>query len=53
MIHKTQRSFSEIAIDHAHEQNNQCVKDDGGTIGLTENSSQLLRWMISGPEIQP
>ena len=51
VIHKTHRSFSGIAIDHAHEQNNRCVKDDGGAIGLTENSAQLLRWMISGPEI--
>jgi hypothetical protein len=51
VIHKSQRSFSGIAIDHAHEQNNRCVKDDGGAIGLTENSTQLLRWMVSGPEI--
>lgn len=51
VIHKTRRSFSGISIDHAHEQNNRSVKDDGGAIGLTENSSQLLRWMVSGPEL--
>ena len=31
--------------------NNQLVKGDSGAIGLTENSSQLLRWMVSGPEV--
>ncbi|KAK3743379.1 hypothetical protein QZH41_002123 [Actinostola sp. cb2023] len=40
-----------IAIDHAHEQHNKIVKGDGGAIGLTENSSELLRWMLSGPEL--
>ena len=40
-----------MAIDHAHEQNNKTVKGDGGVIGLTENSAQLLKWMLSGPEI--
>ena len=43
---KTKNNFSSIAIDHAHEQNNKVVKGDGGAIGLTEDSSQLLRWMI-------
>lgn len=51
MVHKTQRRFSGIAIDHAHEQNNKQVKGDGGAVGLTESSTQLLRWMASGPEI--
>ena len=27
---KTRRKFSSIGIDHAHEQNNRCVKGDGG-----------------------
>ena len=40
-----------MAIDHAHEQNNKLVKGDGGAIGLTDNSAQLLRWMVSGPEV--
>ena len=26
-------------------------KGDGGAIGLTESSTQLLRWMVSGPEM--
>ena len=41
-ISKTQNKFSSIAIAHAHEQNNKCVKGDGGVIGLTENSAELL-----------
>ena len=36
---------------HAHEQNNKQVKGDGGAVGLTESSIQLLRWMVSGPEV--
>ena len=29
-----------------------CIpKRDGGAVGLTENSAQFLRWMVSGPEI--
>ena len=48
---KTHNNFSSIAIDHSHEQNNKCVKGDGGVILLTENSAQLLRWMVSGPKI--
>ena len=51
VVSKTKNKFSSIAIDHAHEQNNKCVKGDGGAIGLTEDSSQLLRWMMSGPEL--
>ena len=27
------------------------MKGDGGAVGLTENASQLLRWMVSGPEM--
>ncbi|VDI11877.1 Hypothetical predicted protein, partial [Mytilus galloprovincialis] len=41
----------DITIDQAHEQNNKLVKGDGGAIGLTENMTQLQRWMVSGPEI--
>ena len=48
---KTLNRFSAIAIDHAHEQNNKVVKGDGGAIGLMQNTSELLRWMVSGPEI--
>ena len=50
VVRKT-HTFSAIPIDQAHEQNNKCVKGDGGAVGLTQNSVQLLRWMVSGPEI--
>jgi hypothetical protein len=39
-VKKTACTFSDIAIDQAHEQNNAYVKDDGGAVGLAE-SQQL------------
>ncbi|CAG2222711.1 unnamed protein product [Mytilus edulis] len=51
VVHKTLSTFSAIAIDQAHEQNNKLVKGEGGVIGLTENASQLLRWIVCGPEM--
>ena len=51
VVKKTHRLFSSIALDHAHEQNNSIVKGDGGAIGLTENSSQLMKWMAAGLEM--
>jgi len=50
-VKKTSHTFSAIAIDQAHEQNNACVKGDGGAVGLTENPAALRRWMVSGPEM--
>ena len=41
VVPKTLQNFSFIPIDHAHEQNNKLVKEDGGTIGLTENTAEL------------
>jgi hypothetical protein len=51
VVHKTHKRFSTIALDQAHEQENAVVKGEGGAVGLTENPSALIRWMISGPEI--
>ena len=51
VVKKTNRSFSALPIDHAHEQNNKIVKGDGGAIGLTESPTQLMHWMVSGPEM--
>ena len=51
VVNKSGNRFSSIPIDHAHEQNNKCVKGDGGAIGLTESASELQRWMVSGPEV--
>ena len=50
-IKKTSRPFSRMALNEGHEQNNACVKGDGGAIGLTENPAALLRWMVAGPEL--
>ena len=51
VIHKTQRKFSAISIDQAHEQNNALIKGDGGAVGLTENPAAFQRWMTAGPEL--
>ena len=40
-----------MSIDESHEQNNACVKDEGGAVGLTERPTALLRWMVAGPEM--
>ena len=50
-VRKSTRTFSAIAKDHAHEQENSSIKGDGGAVGLTENPGALRRWMIGGPEI--
>ena len=50
-VNKTNPAFFSLPIDQAHEQNNKIVKGDRGAIGLTESSTQLLRWMVSGPDI--
>ena len=50
-VRNTKNVFSSIPIDQAHEQNNALIKGDGGAVGLTDNPSTLLRWMIAGPEV--
>ena len=50
-IKKSNRDFSNIGIDQAHEQNNKLVKIDGGAIGILENESALITWAVSGPVI--
>ena len=50
-VRKTKNVFSCIPIDQAHEQNNALIKGDGGAVGVTDNPSALLRWMIAGPEV--
>ena len=51
IIHKSDREFSSLAIDQAHEQANAVIKGDGGVIGVTEDASALRRWMVAGPEV--
>jgi hypothetical protein len=48
---KTDKPFSCMAEDQAHEQNNKDVKTDGGAVGILDNESALMKWMIGGPEI--
>ena len=50
-VHKTLNSFSSMAIDQAHEQNNATVKGDEGAVGLLQNEDLLRRWAVSGPEL--
>ena len=40
---KSHHRFSAISIDQVHEQNNAFLKDEGGAIGLTENTAAFLR----------
>jgi hypothetical protein len=51
VVCKSSKPFSSIAVDHAHEQCNKLMKDDGDAIGLTGNAHALRRWMVAGPEI--
>ena len=51
VLSKTNRLFSTIALDHAHEQNNKVMKDQGGIIGITQDPDALLRWSVTGPEL--
>ena len=46
---KTKRKFSSMPEDQAHE--NKTVKIDGGAIGILDNATALIKWMIAGPEI--
>lgn len=48
---KTNRKFSSMPLDQAHEQYNKMVKVAGGAVGLMENQDALRRWMVSGPEL--
>ena len=48
---KTDRPFSCTAEDQAHEQNNKDVKTDGKAVGILDNESSLMKWMIGDPEI--
>ena len=51
VVHKSNRDFSGMAIDQAHEQANAVIKGDGGAIEITEDPSALRRWMVAGPAV--
>ena len=50
-VKKTSQTFSNLAIDQAHDRHNAVVGDDGGAVGLAECPIALQRWMVSGPEM--
>ena len=45
------RAFSSIGEDHAHEQNSKIIKRDGGAIGIFDHEKVLLEWAVCGPAI--
>ncbi|KAK3923417.1 Envelopment polyprotein [Frankliniella fusca] len=47
----TQRAFSAMGLDQAHEQINARIKGDGGMVGITESPSSLLKWLLAAPEL--
>ena len=49
-IHNSERKFSGILIDQAHEQNNKRVKGQGGITGLSTNESALNCWIVTGAQ---
>ena len=51
VVQKTEKKFSAMPIDQAHEQNNAIVKATGGAVGLTENPVAFARCMVAGPEM--
>jgi len=47
MVQETNRPFSAIPVDKAHEQNNAAIKGDGGAVGLTDNLDDGGWWQDS------
>ena len=50
MVHKTDNTFSAMAIDQCHEQKNAIIKGSGGAVGLTNNPPTRRRRTVAGPE---
>ena len=50
-ISKSRKTFSKLAIDQAHKQNNKLVNIDGGAIGILENEATLLKRAVAEPMI--
>ena len=48
---KSGRPYSCISHDQMHEQCNKDIKSDGGAVGILDNPSALMKWMVSGPLI--
>ena len=49
-VQKSKKSGVNIALDHAHEQENAKIKGEGGAVGLFQDEKALRRWMVAGPE---
>ncbi|CAB4025239.1 hypothetical protein ROHU_037104 [Paramuricea clavata] len=50
-VKNSTRKFSGISEDQAHKQNNKLVKIDGGAIGILDNHTSMMKWIIAGREI--
>ena len=50
-VRQSERPFSNMATDQAHEQNNKLVKIDGGAVGILDNEAALLKWPVASPII--
>ena len=48
---KSDRKFSAMSEDQLDEQNNMVIKGDGGAVGILNNETVLLKWMVGGPEV--
>ena len=51
VVQPSNKPFSAISMDQAHEMNNKVIKGHGGIIGLTENKGTLEHWLVCAPEI--
>ena len=49
-ISKSKRTFSKLAIDKAHEQNNKLVTVDGEAIGILAIEATILKWAVARPK---
>ena len=52
VVNKSRSTFSSHPLDHAHEQENETIKGEDGSVGLMKNPSALRRWITGGPELQ-
>ena len=50
-VRKSERPFSNIATDQAHEQNSKLVKIDDSAVGILDNEAALLKWAVASPII--
>ena len=51
VVKNSKHSFSTVAFDHPHQQNNASMEGDCDTLALTTNHAALCRWMVPGPKM--